>query len=41
VLYTVAYGRALPYPVNLGGMALLDGIVAAVFFLIWKLNQTY
>jgi hypothetical protein len=39
VLYTAAYGRALPYPVNLGGMALLDGIVAAVFFFIWKLNQ--
>jgi hypothetical protein len=39
VLYTAAYGRALPYPVNLVGMAWLDGIVAAVFFFIWKLNQ--
>ena len=39
VLYTAAYGRALPYPVNLAGMVWLDGIVAAVFFFVWKLNQ--
>ena len=37
-VYTVAYARALPYPANLIAPALLDAFVAAVFFLIWKLN---
>lgn len=37
-VYTVAFAVAIPYPANLRGLALLDGLVAAVFIVIWKLN---
>jgi len=36
---TVGYVRSLPYPAGLAGAAWLDGIVAVLFFLIWKMNR--
>jgi hypothetical protein len=37
-VYTVAYALANPRWGNLGGLAVMNLIVAAVFFFIWKLN---
>jgi RNA polymerase sigma-70 factor (ECF subfamily) len=39
VILTAAYIRALPYPAGVAGAARLDGVVAVLFFLVWKMNQ--
>ena len=39
VILTVAYTRARPYPVGLASAVWLDGVVALLFFGVWKLNQ--
>ncbi len=38
VIYTVAYAIAFPRPISWAGLALLDGIVAALFLAVWKMN---
>jgi hypothetical protein len=37
-MYSLAYALAFPHPDKLAGLALLDGMAAALFFLIWRLN---
>jgi uncharacterized membrane protein YjjB (DUF3815 family) len=39
VILTAAYMRALPFPAGLASAAWLDGIVALLFFLVWKMNR--
>jgi hypothetical protein len=39
VILTAAYMRALPFPASLASAAWLDGIVALLFFLVWKMNR--
>lgn len=39
VILTAAYTRARPYPAGLASAVWLDGIVALLFFLVWKMNQ--
>ncbi|HEY6369961.1 MAG TPA: hypothetical protein VIX37_05240 [Candidatus Sulfotelmatobacter sp.] len=39
VILTAAYIRALPYPAGVARVAGLDGVVAVLFFLVWKMNQ--
>jgi len=39
VILTVAYTLARPYPVGLASAVWLDGVVAVIFFLVWKMNQ--
>jgi uncharacterized protein len=39
VVYTVAYAVAFPRPASWAGLALLDGIVVALFLLVWKMNR--
>jgi uncharacterized membrane protein YjjB (DUF3815 family) len=38
VILTAAYMQALPFPASLAAAAWLDGIVAVLFFLVWKMN---
>jgi hypothetical protein len=39
VVYTVAYALAFRRPASWAGLALLDVIIAAVFFGVWKMNM--
>lgn len=39
VVYTVAYALAFRRPASWAGLALLDGIIAVVFFGVWKMNM--
>lgn len=39
VVYTLAYALAFPRPVSWAGLALLDAIIAALFFAVWKMNM--
>jgi len=39
VVYTVAYAVTFPRPVSLAGLALLDTVIAALFFGVWKMNM--
>jgi len=38
VAYTVAYALEFPRPLSWAGLALIDALVAALFFWIWKMN---
>jgi Flp pilus assembly protein TadB len=38
VVYTIGYAVTFPRPAVWAGLALLDGLVAAMFLVIWKLN---
>lgn len=37
-VYTVAYAIAFPRPISWAGLVLLDVIIAALFFGVWKMN---
>ena len=37
-VYTIAFAVTYPHPAMLGALVLYDGVVAALFFLIWKMN---
>jgi len=39
VILTAAYMRALPFPAGLASAVWLDGVVAVLFFLVWKMNR--
>jgi hypothetical protein len=39
VVLTVGYALARPYPVGVVSAVLLDGFIAVLFFLVWKMNQ--
>lgn len=39
VILTVAYLRARSFPASLVGAAWMDGLVAVLFFLVWKMNR--
>jgi len=39
VVYTVAFALTFPRPVGWAGIALLDTVIAAVFYGIWRLNM--
>lgn len=38
VVYTLAYATAFPRPLSWAGLALLDAVIAAIFFGVWKMN---
>lgn len=38
VVYTIGYAAKFPRPGAWAGLALMDAIVAAMFYLIWRLN---
>ena len=39
VVYTIGYAIKFQHPAAWAGLALMDGIVAAMFFVIWKMNM--
>ena len=39
VILTAAYMRALPFPAGLASAVWLDGVVALLFFVVWKMNR--
>ena len=39
VVYTVGYAVSFPRPAAWAGLALMDVIVAALFFAVWKMNM--
>ena len=39
VFLTAAYMRALPFPAGLASAVCLDGVVALLFLVIWKMNR--
>jgi hypothetical protein len=39
VVYTIGYALKFPRPASLLGLALMDVIVAGMFYVIWRINQ--